>query len=74
MPMPIHLGHALSRAISSLILSVRFRAPGREVVCNRADDRSWHRDRGDRKHKEALTPTELVDAVRQEHLADFNGF
>ena len=69
---PIHLGHMLEHIQTDIW--VRFlRMQGHDVVYVCADD--THGTATMIKAEQVgITPTELVDAVRQEHLADFNGF
>ena len=69
---PIHLGHMLEHIQTDIW--VRFlRMQGHEVVYVCADDTHGTATMI-KAEQEGITPTELVDAVRQEHLADFNGF
>ena len=69
---PIHLGHMLEHIQTDIW--VRFlRMQGHEVVYVCADDTHGTATMI-KAEQEGITPTELVKAVRQEHLADFNGF
>ena len=69
---PIHLGHMLEHIQTDIW--VRFlRMQGHEVVYVCADDTHGTATMI-KAEQEGITPTELVDAVRQEHLADFHGF
>tara|TARA_Y100000022_G_scaffold200155_1_gene214595 strand:+ start:1965 stop:3971 length:2007 start_codon:yes stop_codon:yes gene_type:complete len=69
---PIHLGHMLEHIQTDIW--VRFlRMQGHEVVYVCADDTHGTATMI-KAEQEGITPTELVDAVRQEHLADFTGF
>ena len=69
---PIHLGHMLEHIQTDIW--VRFlRMQGHEVVYVCADDTHGTATMI-KAEQEGITPMELVDAVRQEHLADFNGF
>lgn len=69
---PIHLGHMLEHIQTDIW--VRFlRMQGHHVVYVCADDTHGTATMI-KAEQEGVTPTELVDAVREAHLADFNGF
>ena len=69
---PIHLGHMLEHIQTDIW--VRFmRMQGHSVVYVCADDAHGTATMI-KAEQEDVAPTELVDAVRQQHLADFNGF
>tara|TARA_B100001093_G_scaffold167065_1_gene159645 strand:+ start:4510 stop:6516 length:2007 start_codon:yes stop_codon:yes gene_type:complete len=69
---PIHLGHMLEHIQTDIW--VRFlRMQGHSVVYVCADDAHGTATMI-KAEQEDVPPTELVDAVRQQHLADFNGF
>ena len=69
---PIHLGHMLEHIQTDIW--VRFlRMRGHSVVYVCADDAHGTATMI-KAEQEGVSATELVDAVRRQHLADFNGF
>ena len=69
---PIHLGHMLEHIQTDIW--VRFqRMRGHSVVYVCADDTHGTATMI-KAEQEGITPEELVDAVRKQHVADFGGF